>query len=660
MPSPAPTSASATPSQSSERSGSSATPARPPATRIAPAAAAVPTCAPRASGPAASVVAGSTDTSRAADAGDSPQTSITRITTRKSAPTSAPETRASAAFARQSPRPRGSDAAVASRAARQPATTATQRDGRLEGEDRAPVERLGQQPPDRGPQRRADRRGHAPAPHAERRQRAREQERAAERLDYAQRDEQLERPGEAQPAEPAANRISPPCRHDARARPAHEPDHERRRDHDGDVVDRDHERDAADRGVELAQQVGQREHDDRRVREGERDRRPDGGLADRQRSQLAHGGQPAMAIVTDEAETAPTDTSPRPFVRHPRRARRLRSWHGTSPGDHRVPRAAGRPRAAARPDRARDLGRPAVARVVASAALVPARAHARRACAAQPGARRPDRVGRSLDRARARRPWRRSRDPCLGRVPLSRLRRLRQGAVRAVRARRAVARATSCSSTGPTTRARRPTICRCAPCRATTATTGRACWWRSRPRGRLLGARGSAHLGWNGSDPWWDEHRDNWAPYGGVAYRAAGSHAVGLRRGDLDLAGDGWNGDLAVVPAGSCDLRAADRAGRRARPFDPGAVAPWDKGAWSDPGIAHTGPPGSSPGAAAEARAPGASASWRPGSASRSRASARCRGDLLAAPGAVRVRWLMSPTPERRSFRYLRDRERAR
>jgi hypothetical protein len=119
--------------------------------------------------------------------------------------------------------------------------------------------------------------------------------------------------------------------------------------------------------------------------------------------------------------------------------------------------------------------------------------------------------------------------------------------------------------------------------------------------GRLEGARGSAHLGWNGSVPWWDEHRDNWATYGGVVYRAAGSHALGLQRGDLDLAGDGWNGDLAVVPAGSCELRAADWAGRNARAFDPGAVAPWDKQAWVDPGVEHTGPPGSSPGPAAQA-----------------------------------------------------------
>ncbi len=47
-------------------------------------------------------------------------------------------------------------------------------------------------------------------------------------------------------------------------------------------------------------------------------------------------------------------------------------------------------------------------------------------------------------------------------------------------------------------------------------------------RGALEGARGSAHLGWNGSAPWWDQRRDNWAPYDGIAYRAAGSHATGL------------------------------------------------------------------------------------------------------------------------------------
>jgi hypothetical protein len=114
--------------------------------------------------------------------------------------------------------------------------------------------------------------------------------------------------------------------------------------------------------------------------------------------------------------------------------------------------------------------------------------------------------------------------------------------------------------------------------------------------GALIGARGSAHLGWNGSVPWWDERRDNWAPYDGLVYRASGSHAIGLRRGGIDLAGDDWNGDLGTVPAGACHLRPADRAGHGARAFDEGAVAPWTKAAWSDPGVEHTGPPGSQPG----------------------------------------------------------------
>ena len=119
------------------------------------------------------------------------------------------------------------------------------------------------------------------------------------------------------------------------------------------------------------------------------------------------------------------------------------------------------------------------------------------------------------------------------------------------------------------------------------------------PSGQVEGARASAHLGWNGSSPWWDEQRDDWAPYAGVLYRAAGSHANGLRRGDIDLAGDDWNGDLGVVPSSACELRAADRAGKHPRTFDEGAVAPWLKSAWRDPGVEHTGTPGSSPGAAA-------------------------------------------------------------
>jgi hypothetical protein len=110
--------------------------------------------------------------------------------------------------------------------------------------------------------------------------------------------------------------------------------------------------------------------------------------------------------------------------------------------------------------------------------------------------------------------------------------------------------------------------------------------------GNLLGARGSAHGGWNGSTPWWNLDAENWAPYRGVAYRASGSHAVGLGPTALDLAGDAWNGTLGLVPAAAFTLRAADRAGLFARRFDAGAVAPWAKAAWRAPGVRNTGPPG--------------------------------------------------------------------
>jgi hypothetical protein len=110
--------------------------------------------------------------------------------------------------------------------------------------------------------------------------------------------------------------------------------------------------------------------------------------------------------------------------------------------------------------------------------------------------------------------------------------------------------------------------------------------------GRVLGARATAHAGFNGTTPWWDESRENWAPYGGVAYRASGSHAVGLRRADIDLAGDGWSGDLATIPPAAFRLLAADRAAVWARPFSAEVAPPWRKSAWSDPGVRGTGESG--------------------------------------------------------------------
>ena len=108
------------------------------------------------------------------------------------------------------------------------------------------------------------------------------------------------------------------------------------------------------------------------------------------------------------------------------------------------------------------------------------------------------------------------------------------------------------------------------------------------PDGSLRGARASAHSGFNGSAPWWQQAADDWAPYAGVAYRASGSHALGFRRGDLDLAGDAWNGDLATVEPAAFRLVAADRVALRGLSFDPEVAPPWDKAAWRNPGTRHT------------------------------------------------------------------------
>ena len=110
--------------------------------------------------------------------------------------------------------------------------------------------------------------------------------------------------------------------------------------------------------------------------------------------------------------------------------------------------------------------------------------------------------------------------------------------------------------------------------------------------GSVRGARASAHSGFNGTAPWWEQAADDWAPYAGVVYRASGSHALGFRRGDLDLAGDAWNGDLATVEPGAFRLVAADRVGQRGLAFDPEVAPPWEKAAWRNPGTRHTGTAG--------------------------------------------------------------------
>jgi len=115
------------------------------------------------------------------------------------------------------------------------------------------------------------------------------------------------------------------------------------------------------------------------------------------------------------------------------------------------------------------------------------------------------------------------------------------------------------------------------------------------PDGSVRGARASAHGGFNGASPWWEQAADDWAPYSGVVYRASGSHALGFRRSDLDLAGDSWNGDLATVEPGAFRLLAADRVALRGIAFDPEVAPPWDKAAWRNPGTRHTSTAGAGP-----------------------------------------------------------------
>ena len=118
-----------------------------------------------------------------------------------------------------------------------------------------------------------------------------------------------------------------------------------------------------------------------------------------------------------------------------------------------------------------------------------------------------------------------------------------------------------------------------------------------------VAARVSAHGGFAGAGPWWST-ASGWRPVTGrpVVYRAAGSHAGGFTRSDVDLAGDAWNGDLATVD--DLLLLPADEAPSARRRFSSEAQPPWRKAAWSDPEVAGTGADG------ARGRLARAAAAW--------------------------------------------------
>jgi hypothetical protein len=99
--------------------------------------------------------------------------------------------------------------------------------------------------------------------------------------------------------------------------------------------------------------------------------------------------------------------------------------------------------------------------------------------------------------------------------------------------------------------------------------------------------RATAHEGFAGAGPWWSR-ASGWRRAGPhpVVFRAAGSHAGGFGRLDLDLAGDDWNGTLATVAR--LALEPADAARSRRRRFDAAAPPPWLKRAWVDPEVPST------------------------------------------------------------------------
>ena len=104
-----------------------------------------------------------------------------------------------------------------------------------------------------------------------------------------------------------------------------------------------------------------------------------------------------------------------------------------------------------------------------------------------------------------------------------------------------------------------------------------------RSDGSVVGARASAHLGWNGRHPWWELRRADWAPYPTPVYRASGSHAGALRTDGIDLAGDRWDGSTSEpAPRSWPPIRPAE-----ARPPSTPAPPAWTKAVWSQPGGRH-------------------------------------------------------------------------
>ena len=191
------------------------------------------------------------------------------------------------------------------------ATRASAASGRLDEEDRPPVEQLGQQATEGRAERGADRGGPGPprparrvgAPQgAEHGDAAAEEQGGADALRRTGRRaaRRTSRPGRRR-ATPPANSDEPDAGEHRRAHPAGQQRDAEGGDGDDHGVGGQHPRDADDGRVELAVEVGQGQHHDRRVGEGEPDRDHE---QRRQHRALAPRDRPASRSRTSSRRAA--------------------------------------------------------------------------------------------------------------------------------------------------------------------------------------------------------------------------------------------------------------------------------------------------------------------------------------------------------------------
>ena len=111
--------------------------------------------------------------------------------------------------------------------------------------------------------------------------------------------------------------------------------------------------------------------------------------------------------------------------------------------------------------------------------------------------------------------------------------------------------------------------------------------------GSIRGARASAHSGFNGASPWWEQAADDWAPTP-VSSTARAAPTPRLPAHDSTSPATPGTGTSPRSSRGVPPGRR--RPGRAARPrFDPEVAPPWEKAAWRNPGTRHTSAGGAGP-----------------------------------------------------------------